>query len=81
MQYYDCHTHINHDPLVQNADTIAEACLKQGIILNDVGTNLETSALAIAHAQKHENVYAIVGIHPNDTHKTSLSLVITQLTK
>lgn len=66
MNFYDCHTHLNYEPLDKNADYIANFCKKNNIILNNIGTNLQTSQASIDLAKKHKNVFACVGIHPND---------------
>jgi TatD DNase family protein len=79
MRYYDCHTHLNHQPLDAQADEIANKCKTLNITLNDIGTNLVSSQLAITHAKKHENVFATVGIHPNDVKTIDLNTTIQQL--
>jgi TatD DNase family protein len=72
MKYYDTHTHLNHEPLSKNADQIANVCDHKNILLNNIGTNLQTSLQAIELAQKHKNVYATIGIHPCDISNYSL---------
>lgn len=79
MKYYDCHTHLNYEPLSNNADNIAFNCKDKNIILNNVGTNLKTSLEAITLSKKHDNVFAIVGIHPNDVKIDKIENVIEQM--
>jgi TatD DNase family protein len=79
FKYYDIHTHINYDPLVKQADSIAASCLKKDIIFNNIGTNLISSQLAIEQANKYENVYACVGIHPNDVNNLDSSSSFAKL--
>jgi TatD DNase family protein len=79
FKYYDVHTHINYEPLVQQADQIAKACLDKEILFNNIGTNLITSKIAIEQANKYENVYACIGIHPNDVNDLDVDKTSTQL--
>jgi len=37
-----------------------------------VGTNLALSLKAVALSQKHENIYATIGIHPHDVAKADI---------
>jgi TatD DNase family protein len=79
MKFYDCHTHLNYEPLSNKADYIADECQKNNILINNVGTNLKSSQEAIDLAKKHKNVFAIVGIHPNDVNQESLEKVVLQM--
>jgi TatD DNase family protein len=79
FKYYDVHTHINYEPLVQQADQIAKTCLEQGIMFNNIGTNITSSLIAIEQANKYDNVYAFVGIHPNDTNDLDVDVISVQL--
>jgi TatD DNase family protein len=79
FKYYDVHTHINYDPLISQADSIAKSCLEKGIVFNNIGTNLVTSQLAIEQANKYENVYACIGIHPNDVNDLDFDSTFSKL--
>jgi TatD DNase family protein len=79
MKYYDIHTHLNYEPLSKNADHIANVCKQKNILLNNIGTNLKSSQSSIALANKHDNVFACVGIHPNDVNENSLDECVKQL--
>lgn len=81
MEYYDCHTHLNHEPLSNNSDRIATLCESLNITLNNIGTNLTTSQQAIDVAKKHANVFASVGIHPNDVNDISWNDIKGQIIK
>lgn len=61
----DSHCHLDRceDP---------EAAVDQSLLaLVTVGTDLERSRLAVAAARKHPNVYAAVGVHPNDASRAA----------
>lgn len=64
--YIDTHTHLNFKVF---EDSWPDVVLKaQALGVNQmvvVGTNLETSAAAMALSEKHPALYAAVGIHPH----------------
>lgn len=72
MKYFDSHAHYYderfEDELSQSVDELIDALLSESVshIVN-VGTMPSTSRLAIEQAQKHENMYTAIGIHPSDT--------------
>jgi len=55
------------EPLLANAKSIYSNGLKNHLILNNVGANLESSINAIELAKKYSNMFAVIGIHPEDT--------------
>jgi TatD DNase family protein len=61
----DSHTHLH---ICEPDDgELVEAALEAGVTrMVTVGTGIETSGLAIAAAERFPEVYAAVGIHPND---------------
>jgi TatD DNase family protein len=79
IKFYDCHTHLNYEPLSKNADHVALICSRLNITINNIGTNLDSSIEAINLAKRYDNVMATVGVHPNDTNKHSIGEVIRKL--
>lgn len=66
----DSHCHL--DLIDENEDIVISRALAGGVSpLVTIGINLESSLAACEYAKKHGNVYAAVGIHPNDTSKAS----------
>lgn len=69
MSIFDSHCH----PQLSQYDNDREEMLKRakdaGVFMICVGTDLETSKQAIKLAQQHENIWATVGVHPNDVLK------------
>lgn len=63
---FDSHCH----PQLSQYDADREEMLKRnfeaGISMICVGTDLETSEAGVLLAQKHEKIWATVGLHPND---------------
>ncbi len=71
MKFFDSHAHYWDTRFELETESGAEALLERlfadsvsGIV--NVGTNLETTALSVALAQKFPNMYAAGGIHPGD---------------
>ncbi len=62
----DVHCHLNFKSFSQDYDEVIKQARKDGVekIIN-VGTQISSSKLAVELAQKYENLYAIVGIHPH----------------
>jgi TatD DNase family protein len=79
MKYFDVHTHTNYNPLDSQAKEIALECLEKNIFYVDIGTNVDTSAIAVKHAQDFSNVYASVGIHPSDIKKVDIETAMGEI--
>ena len=63
---FDTHTHLQFKAFEKNVDEVIQSAKKAGVEkMIVVGTNLETSKNAIALAQKHEGLYASIGLHPH----------------
>lgn len=70
MRYFDAHTHVQF--VAYNGDR-EEAIIRArdaGVIMNVVGTQKDTSVSAVALAEKHNDVYATIGLHPIHTSKS-----------
>jgi TatD DNase family protein len=67
MKYIDIHSHVNLPQFdVDREEVFARAAAAEvGMII--VGTDIESSVRAVALAHGHDNVWAIVGIHPTET--------------
>ena len=72
MKYFDSHSHYYDDRFAEErergADPLISALLSSDVsgIVN-VGTSPETCRAAIAQAEKYDNMYLALGIHPSDT--------------
>ncbi len=65
-KYFDIHSHINLDPLLANKDEVIKRLKENDISTITIGTDFEMSLRSIALAEEYENLYAGVGLHPND---------------
>ena len=65
--FYDTHAHLDYPDFQPDfADVLARA-REAGIAkMISIGTNFESSRRAIALAEEHEEIFAVVGWHPSD---------------
>lgn len=63
----DCHAHLDIPPLLPDLAGILERAKQAGLthILN-VGERTSSSQASVALARQHEQIYAVVGIHPDN---------------
>lgn len=66
----DAHCHLNFHSFEKDYDEVIKNALKAGVtkIIN-VGTKIDSSRKAIELAQKYENLYAAIGVHPHHADK------------
>jgi len=63
----DTHAHLTDEQLIGRADEIVANFKADGIEkVFTVGTSMQTSIDALNLAQKYNNLYAIIGVHPDD---------------
>lgn len=60
----DTHSHLNFKAYDADRDEVVKRTLKEGVVCIDVGTKFETSKRAIELAEKKENIFAAIGMHP-----------------
>lgn len=66
----DTHVHLNDDAYKENLFEIIEAANNNDVNkMIVIGCDYKSSLKAIEIAQKYENVYAMVGLHPSDVDK------------
>jgi TatD DNase family protein len=62
----DTHCHLGHHFDLDVAEQLARARIAGLTLMVDVGTDVATSQAAVANAAAHPDVWAAVGLHPND---------------
>ena len=70
MKYFDAHTHTNFAAYNEDREEVILRAKDAGVGMNVVGTQLDTSKAAVALAEKYDNVYATIGLHPVHTTKS-----------
>jgi TatD DNase family protein len=66
MKLIDTHCHVNFPEFDKDAPEVIERALAENIGMINVGVDLETSEKAVALAEQVDEVYAAVGLHPNE---------------
>ncbi|MDE2188348.1 MAG: TatD family hydrolase, partial [Patescibacteria group bacterium] len=75
IRYIDIHGHINFDDYDADREAVIARAADAGVGMVAVGTDLETSRRAIELAEKYENIWACVGIHPTEVVESTESKV------
>jgi TatD DNase family protein len=70
MNYFDVHTHTNFFAYDADREAVIDRAREAGVGINLVGTQRDTSLSAIALAEKYDDVYATIGLHPIHTDKS-----------
>jgi TatD DNase family protein len=60
----DTHCHIQFKSFDNDRETVIRRCVEKNVVMNAVGTQIDTSRKAVELAEKYENIYATVGLHP-----------------
>lgn len=67
MEFIDTHCHIHSADYPMNSDEVIDKAIESGVSkLICVGTDENDSEQAVFFAQKHQNIWATVGLHPHD---------------
>jgi TatD DNase family protein len=67
----DSHAHLEMKEFDADREEVIRRAGNEGVdFIVTVGTNLKLSLKAVNLAEKHENIYATIGIHPHDAAKT-----------
>lgn len=70
MKYFDAHTHVNFAAFKDDVDATIQRAADAGVGMNVVGTQFDTSKHCVETAEKHDDVYATIGLHPIHTGKS-----------
>ncbi|MBI5457048.1 TatD family hydrolase [Candidatus Kaiserbacteria bacterium] len=70
MKYFDAHTHVNFVAFNEDREAVILRAKDAGVAMNVVGTQADTSQGAVELAEKYDNVYATIGLHPVHTSKS-----------
>jgi TatD DNase family protein len=66
----ETHCHLNFQVFEQDYDEVIKNAQSAGVkIIINVGTQISSSKKAVDLAQRYENLFAIIGIHPHHTDK------------
>lgn len=65
MRLVDTHCHVHFNAYRDDMDEVIERTLSKGVFMITVGTQSTTSANGLAVAERHDGMWATVGLHPN----------------
>lgn len=65
-KYFDVHSHLNAPQYNSDRDEVVARLKESGTRTIIIGTDLESSKVAVDLAEKYEEIYACIGIHPVD---------------
>ncbi len=68
LKYIDTHCHIHFDVFKNDVADVLTRARAEGVGMIVVGTLQKTSREAVAFARENDNVWAAVGLHPNNIH-------------
>lgn len=67
MALIDSHAHVDFPQFDNDRDAVIGRARDTGLVaLVNIGTNLGTSRTSVTLAQRHDFIYATVGVHPHD---------------
>jgi len=69
MKYIDTHSHPHFPQYDEDRDAMLSRMREAEVGTIAVGTSLEHSKGAVVLAEEHADIWAIVGVHPNDTNE------------
>ena len=62
----DTHSHLNFKAYDKDREEVIKRTQEQGVVCIDVGVDFKTSQNVVNLAQKYENIFAAIGIHPTE---------------
>jgi TatD DNase family protein len=64
--FIDTHAHINFPDYDTDREAVISRAKAGGVLIINVGTDLDTSKQIVKLAEENEGIYAIVGLHPTE---------------
>jgi len=66
FKFFDSHSHLNLEHFESDKEEVIKKMQEDSVGTLTVGTSFETSREAVRLADMHENLYACIGLHPNE---------------
>ncbi len=80
----DSHCHLDFREFNKNRDEVIQNALSSGVLtMINIGADLQTSINSVELADKHDSVFATVGVHPHDarTYNDKVEQELSRLTE
>lgn len=68
----DTHCHLQFRAYENDREAVIARCAEKNVIMNVVGTQKDTNQKAVELAEKYQNIYATIGLHPIHLHATEV---------
>lgn len=69
FNYFDIHSHLNFPDFDKDREDVIKKMTDEKIGTICVGADLKTSRESVELANKHGNIWATIGVHPNDSNE------------
>ncbi len=67
MKLFDTHAHLDDARFDEDREAVIAQCIEEGVdLILNAGSNIATSKTSVQMAEKHDIIYASVGVHPHD---------------
>ena len=66
-RYIDTHAHLNINAFSNDVEAVIKRCQEEEVAVINVGTQTDTSKRAVELAERADNCFAIIGLHPVHT--------------
>ena len=64
---FETHAHYDDEQFREDLeDVLSDVCAKGISPIINVGASIDSSALSIALAERHKDIYAAIGVHPSE---------------
>ncbi|MEX0919441.1 MAG: TatD family hydrolase [Parcubacteria group bacterium] len=73
-KYFDIHSHLNFPDYAKDWEEVIKRLKETETYTVTIGTDLESSKRAVALADKYEEIYACIGVHPADDSSASFEV-------
>lgn len=67
INYFDIHSHLESSKFDQDREEVISRMQDEGVFTISVGTDLENSKKVVRLAEKYQNIFASIGLHPTDS--------------
>jgi TatD DNase family protein len=71
--FIDTHCHLQFKSYEDDRNAVIARCIEKNMIMNTIGTQMDTSARAVTLAEQYDAIYATVGLHPIQSKKVGVT--------
>src|ERR1041384_2330705 len=74
----ETHAHLDYPDFATDFDDVLRRANDAGVTrIITIGTSIESSRRAVELAEKHSNVFAVIGVHPTYAHEAGDDVIMT----